>query len=142
MPVINISSTLRERLGDNGADDLVDLINRATEETKEDVLTLVEEKFERRLAVESESLRRYINGETIQLDKRITKVGADLDKRITDVAADLDKRIARVDNRITEETQQLRVELAQTRADLIRWMFIFWVGQVAAILGILFAFFR
>lgn len=135
MPVINISSTLRERLGDNGADDLVDLINRATEETREDVLTLAAEKYERRLTEETEILRRYINGETTQLDRRITGVAAELDKRITEVAADLGKRI-------TEETQQIRVELAETKADLLRWMFIFWVGQVATILGILFVFFR
>jgi hypothetical protein len=28
------------------------------------------------------------------------------------------------------------------RADLLRWMFVFWVGQIGALLGILFAFFR
>ncbi|MFQ6013906.1 MAG: hypothetical protein ACE5NP_00505 [Anaerolineae bacterium] len=69
---------------------------------KEDVIVLVEEKFERRLVEEISKLR----GE------------------------------------LREEMAGLRVELANTRADLIRWMFIFWVGQVATILGILFAFFR
>ena len=32
--------------------------------------------------------------------------------------------------------------LAQVETSIIRWMFIFWVGQVATITGILFAFFR
>ncbi len=31
----------------------------------------------------------------------------------------------------------LRQELATTRVELIRWSFLFWVGQVAAILGVL-----
>ena len=31
----------------------------------------------------------------------------------------------------------LRQELANTRAELIRWSFLFWIGQVAAILGML-----
>jgi hypothetical protein len=35
----------------------------------------------------------------------------------------------------------LRVEMAQRNVSLIRWMFLFWVGQLVAIVGILFAFF-
>jgi hypothetical protein len=31
----------------------------------------------------------------------------------------------------------LRQELASTRVELIRWSFLFWIGQVAAILGML-----
>ena len=37
-------------------------------------------------------------------------------------------------------------DLAETKAELIKWMFIFWIGQFASIVGvltaILFAFFR
>ncbi|MFQ5343445.1 MAG: hypothetical protein ACE5F6_18040 [Anaerolineae bacterium] len=36
---------------------------------------------------------------------------------------------------------ELRTQMADYRADLIRWMFIFWVGQLGAILAILFVFF-
>lgn len=31
--------------------------------------------------------------------------------------------------------------IAETKAELLRWMFIFWVGQVGVMTGILFAFF-
>jgi hypothetical protein len=31
----------------------------------------------------------------------------------------------------------LRGEIAQTRADLIKWSFLFWIGQVVAIASIL-----
>ncbi len=37
---------------------------------------------------------------------------------------------------------QLRTEIAQTKAEIIRWMFIFWVGQIGVLTAILFAFFR
>jgi len=71
-------------LGDDGDDALVDINNKSDEKTKEDVITLVEEKFERRLA---------------EFESRI-----------------------------------------------IKWMFIFWIGQFASIVGvltvILFAFFK
>lgn len=76
----------------------MDLLNRTAHQTREDVVGLVAERFERRLSEESGALR-------------------------LDIAA-------------------VRGEIASTKAELIRWMFIFWVGQVGATLGILFAFFR
>jgi hypothetical protein len=36
----------------------------------------------------------------------------------------------------------LKVQIAEVKADLIRWMCIFWGGQLGAILGILFVFFK
>ena len=33
-------------------------------------------------------------------------------------------------------------DLANTRAELIKWMFIFWVGQLAAMFGLLYFFLK
>ncbi|MBI2889622.1 MAG: hypothetical protein HYY13_02445 [Nitrospirae bacterium] len=41
-----------------------------------------------------------------------------------------------------EDLEKLRTEIHAVRTELIKWMFIFWVGQVATITGILFAFFK
>ncbi|HSZ33117.1 MAG TPA: hypothetical protein VK772_07385 [Puia sp.] len=35
-----------------------------------------------------------------------------------------------------------KVDLAKTRADLLKWMFVFWIGQTATILGIIFLFLK
>jgi hypothetical protein len=35
-----------------------------------------------------------------------------------------------------------KLDLANTRADIIKWMFIFWIGQTATILGIIFLFLK
>ena len=48
----------------------------------------------------------------------------------------------RVETALAQETGKLRTEIQSVRADLIKWMFIFWMGQVATITGILFAFFK
>lgn len=101
MPVISVPRTLRQQLGDDGADDLVNLINRATEDAKEDTLVLAGERYERRLSEE----------------------------------------ISGVKQNIAETRAELQTQLAETKSELIRWMFIFWVGQLAAMLGILFVFF-
>ncbi len=36
----------------------------------------------------------------------------------------------------------VRKEIAEAKADVIKWMFIFWIGQLAATGGILFALFN
>lgn len=91
MPLVTVPKALRDRLGEDGADALVALINAASDQNKADVLAFVEEKFERRLS---------------------------------------------------QEVAKLDVRISEVRADLVRWMFIFWVGQLGAILATPFAFFR
>jgi len=89
-------------LGEDGADSLVELLNRVSNHTRDDVLTFVEEKFEHRLSEE----------------------------------------VTKVNQRVTDEIAMVRTDMHALRADLIKWMFIFWAGQIGVILGILFAFFR
>ncbi len=36
----------------------------------------------------------------------------------------------------------LRAEMGAFEGRITRWMFVFWIGQIGALLGILFAFFR
>ena len=50
------------------------------------------------------------------------------------------------EKRLAEEIGKVRVEIAEkiaeTKTFLFRWMFIFWVGQIGVLTGILFAFFK
>mgnify|MGYP001580858795 CR=1 FL=1 len=48
----------------------------------------------------------------------------------------------RFERRLSEEIGKLRIEMHDMRANIITWMFIFWIGQVGTITAILFAFFR
>lgn len=77
--VILLPEVLRQKLGDQGAKELVDLINNATAGTKQDVMETSVDKFERRLS--------------------------------------------------------------ETKADIIKWMFVFWLGQIGVVAGLL-AYFR
>ena len=43
---------------------------------------------------------------------------------------------------IFDEMSKLRGEFHKRQTATIRWMFVFWVGQLVAMLGILFAFFN
>ena len=102
MPLITVPKVLRERLGEEGADSLIALINKADEEVKEDILVFVEEKFEKRLTEE----------------------------------------IGKVNERISKEIAGLTNLISEVKADMIKWMFIFWVGQIGVIIGILSIFFK
>jgi len=78
--VIVLPKVLQDKLGPEGAEALIDILNKTEEQAQKDIIKLVEERFEKRLA--------------------------------------------------------------QVETRLIRWMFIFWVGQIGVITGILFAFFK
>jgi ElaB/YqjD/DUF883 family membrane-anchored ribosome-binding protein len=168
MPVVTIPRALREKLGDEATESLVELLNKMLQGSKEDVISLSGEKFERRLAEEFakfdsklmeevakvnkriDELSARIMEEVAKLDARITEEVAKLDAKITEEVTKLDAKIteeitkleARINQRITEEVSKLRVEMSSYYASIVRWMFIFWVGQIGVIIGILFAFFR
>ena len=41
-----------------------------------------------------------------------------------------------------QDMAHLEIKLEKTRADLIKWMFLFWIGQLASLTAILQMFFR
>ena len=43
---------------------------------------------------------------------------------------------------ITNLRYDIRKEIGEHKADTIKWMFIFWIGQIAAMLGTVFVFFK
>ncbi|MBO8132219.1 MAG: hypothetical protein H0Z29_12065 [Candidatus Marinimicrobia bacterium] len=124
MPVVTVKKPLREKLGDDGIEALVELINEAQKETKNNVIQFVEEKFEKRLSEELAKVR-------VELTERIEGVRTELKSEIESLRIN--------DERIKTELIE-RIE--KKHSDTIKWMFIFWVGQIGAILGILFAFFK
>jgi len=90
------------------------------------------------------------------------KLGEDGAEALTKLLNEIEER-AKEDNirlveekfekRLAEEIGKVRVEIAKAIADLnvkiervqanlIKWMFIFWVGQIGVLTGILFAFFK
>jgi bifunctional DNA-binding transcriptional regulator/antitoxin component of YhaV-PrlF toxin-antitoxin module len=115
MSVITIPKPLRDRLGDEAVESFAMLLKEVEFEGRKDALVIAEEKFERRLSEEIVKLRIEMKEEIAKLDRRITEETTKLDKRIT------------------EEIAGLRVEIAKTKSEIIKWMFIFWAGQIGVI---------
>jgi len=53
---------LREKLGDDGIDSLIELLNKSEEKIKTDVIALSENKYERRLSEETANIRMDMAG--------------------------------------------------------------------------------
>ena len=135
MAVISIPKGLRERLGDDGVDALVEVLSQVEASARDASILVVEERFERRVSEEGAKINMRITEEVAKVNNRITEEVAKINNRITE-------EVLKLDNRITEEVAKLRVEVSRVQSNLIKWMFIFWLGQVGAMIGILFAFFR
>lgn len=114
--LITVPKSLRDKLGEEAAAGLIELLNSQSQNSNESILTFVEEKFERRLSEE------------------IAKLRTELNEGISAVRNELNEKIS-------SEISKLREENSKNQASTIRWMFLFWVGQIGAMLGILFAFF-
>ncbi len=99
-------------------------MNKVSDKTKGDVIEISSEKFGVRLSDEMSKMNERIVEEITKVNERIIE------------------EISRLDNRITAEMAKVNNQISNVQANLIKWMFIFWVGKIGAILGILFAFFK
>ena len=91
MAIITFPKILTERLTDEGARALADILNVVENSAQKNTLEIAEERFE----------------------KRISQVEA-----------------------------HLEIKISETKTEIIKWMFIFWIGQAATTLGIVFVFLK
>ena len=146
MPVVTVEKPLKDKLGDDGVESLIHLLNATNREHKEDVLQFVEEKFERRLTEEISKLNERIISEAGKINERMTEEIGNVNERMTEEIGNVNERmteeIGNVNERMTSEISKVNVSMADMEKRLVKWMFIFWVGQIGVIMGLLFAFFR
>ena len=94
---VTIPSVLAVRLGPDACNALVDVFDAERQDGRNDVLSLVSERFERRLIEEGAKFR-----------VELATLGSDI-----------------------------RQEMARDRFELLKWIFLFWVSQLAAMSAIM-----
>lgn len=123
------------------------LTDKLGSETAEAMFKYIDGKTERSVEVSIKSLATKDDLATTKDDlrKEISIVKNDL----VQFRDDLRMEIGVVKNDLTlfrddlrKEISIVRKEAAETKADMIKWMFIFWIGQVGATLGILLLFLK
>jgi hypothetical protein len=110
-----VPAALLERLGEDAGAALTAMISAHDKAQVEYVVKQCSERFERRLVEETSTLRV----EMIQL------------------GSDIRGELARFRTEFRGELTSLREEMASGRFELIKWVFMFWIGQVATIFGLL-----
>ena len=163
-----VPTGLRERLGSEATHDLVRLFDTARFEWTGDVVSLSLERFDRRLVEELTRLRIDMAQEGAGLREKLAQQGADLREKLAQQGADLRGKLAQQGADLQEKLAQqgaslrgeiaavrtdlksdmqegfasIRQEMATNRFELLKWSFLFWIGQVLAIVGLVGAMFR
>jgi DNA anti-recombination protein RmuC len=121
-----LSRRFYDAFGEEIANELVDWFNAVDLTYRADLRELNElnfarfdAKLEQRIAQSEARMERRLS----ELDAKIDRVATELDAKIDRVATELDAKIDRV--------------AAELRADLLKWMFLFWLGTVGPILALL-----
>ena len=129
---------------------MIELLNNFSENTHNPVITLAVEKFERRLAEEFGKFRSEVTGQNASLRSELHEEIAALRNEVIQQNASLrsetSEQIATLRSEVAEQNAKLRSELFEKiergQTTTIRWMFLFWVGQIGVLLGFLFALFK
>ena len=125
MAVMAVPRALREKLGDDASDSLVDLLQQFEAEQSDHLIKMVEERFVRRV-VESENrlrneLREEMHAGFMGLQKQIGDVRAE----IGSVRTELHKEIGSVRTELSKEIAEVRKEIAEVRKEITvqtRWI--------------------
>ena len=122
---IELYEILKTKLGEKEAKTLVEYIEAKVGkelEEKKDILATKEDINALRAATKED-----INGLKIEIEKVRTGMVIEIEKVRTGMVVEIEKG---------------RTEMEKTRSDIIKWMFLFWIGQVASLFAILQIFFR
>lgn len=118
-----IPAALRTRLGDEATFGLMELLDAERKGWSEEVLKSASNGFERRLSGEISVSRVEVRN---VLHDGLTAVRAEIGSVRTDLT-----------HALSDGLTSVRQELSTTRTEMLKWSFLFWVGQVAAIAGLL-----
>ena len=139
---------LRDKLGEDAMAGLHVVVGEVGRQWKDEVLTISGERFEKRLTQEIGTLRVdmakafaavRVESAALRVDmaKEFAAVRADMAKEFAVVRADMAKEfaVARADmaKELAAVRTELNVGLAEWRASIVKWSFLFWVGQFAAV---------
>ena len=136
MPVTaRLSKRFYEALGEDVANEMVDWFNSVDATYKADLRDLIEvqaQRFDAKLEQRLAETRANLRSEIGELRSEMHVGFADLRTEMGAVAAALRTEMG-------VGFAQVHTKMADLRAELIKWIFLFWLGTVAATLAGIFA---
>ena len=123
MPVtVKLSQRFYEVLGEEVTKELVDWFNAVDATYRADLRELNELNFARFDA---------------KMGERLAEFDTKLERRFAEYDVTLERRFADFDTKLERGLAQLRTEIAETRADLTKWMFVFWAPTAIGVVALL-----
>ena len=123
MPVTaRLSQLFYERVGEQVANELVDWFNAVDATYRSDLRELNELNFARFDA---------------KLEQRLADLHNKLDSKIDKLDSKIDWVETKFERRVAELQADVRVQLADQRADLLKWMFVYWAGTTLPLAGLM-----
>ena len=121
-----------DKLGDDVVNELVDWLNTVDLTYKSELREHNEINLRRVEAViRSEAVRIES-----KIDVEIANVRSEFKEGITELRSELKGAIAEVRSPLKGDIATLRGEMASMRADLIKWMFVFWASTALIMFGL------
>lgn len=128
--VLQLYEKLKPKLGEEEARELLEYVETAVESRAASKADLQQVATE--LRGELQQAVTELRGE---LQQAVTELRGELQQGLSGLRAEFLRELTRVET-------TLRREIQESRADLLKWSFAFWVGNLAAMAGIIFAMFR
>jgi DNA anti-recombination protein RmuC len=144
-----LSRTFYEKFGDEATNELVEWLNAVDAAYRSDLREFNElnfgrfdSKLEERLSQSDARLEKRLTRFETRIEERLASFEkqvegrlASFEKRLAGFEAQTAQRFVELDQKIETRTLSLRAEMgkeiAAAKTDMIKWMFVFWVGTVA-----------
>ena len=129
MPLAKLSERFYQKFGHDLVEELVTWLNQMDATYRSDLREVNELNFAR---FDAKMEQRFAEFET-KTEQRFAQCEAKMEQRFAQSDIKLEQRMA-------ELRAGFRSALADQRAELIKWMFVFWAGNVATMAGLMLAF--
>ena len=141
MPVTaKLSQKFYQRLGDDVANELVEWLNAVDTSYRQEFKDLFEANFGR-VEARMDELRAEVRHEMGEVRALLGRAETRFDERSASLASRLDARIdehrAETRSGFSNIESRMDAKLSELKSELLRWMFLFWVGTMGTVLAIL-----
>ena len=127
-----LSRKFYETFGDQIANELVEWFNQVDLTYRSDLRDLNESNFARFDA----KLEQRVAELRAEMQEGFARADAKLEQRVAQLDAKIDRVAAELDLKVQTGFARLETALAAQRADLIKWMFLFWAGTALTVIGL------
>ena len=118
MDVNHVPAALQDRLGHEATAGLLELLTDIRKEWTAEVIAIVGDRFERRLVEETSRLR------------------VDMTQGFAAIRQEMAAGLSQVRQEMATGFAALHEEIADQRFEILKWAFLFWVGQFFAVAGL------